>query len=140
MFQNIEGILETRTGYTGGTTENPSYLLVGKGDTGHAEALELAYNANVVDYKSLVKHFFETHKFWVDRTAKGGKYRSAVFYENEEERQIVEQVIEDLKAQDYDVFTTIEPFTHFWEAEQRHQKYCDRTGLVPKRERMVIFE
>jgi len=133
-FQRAQGVLSTRVGYTGGHTDNPTYREVCSGTTGHAEAIEVTYDPEKVDYETLAKLFFETH----DPTQVGGQgpdigdqYRSVVFYLDETQRAITDKLIGILVDLGYDVATTIEPASKFWPAEDYHQHYYDKTGKTP---------
>ena len=133
-FQRTQGVLSTRVGYTGGHTNTPTYEEVCAGATGHAEAIEVVYDPDQIDYETLAKLFFETH----DPTQVGGQgpdsgdqYRSVVFYVNEEQKVITEKLIGILKDMGYDVATTLEPASTFWSAEDYHQHYYDKTGSTP---------
>jgi peptide methionine sulfoxide reductase MsrA len=80
------------------------------------------------------------HDPTIDRTDKGGQYRSAIFYLDEKQKQISEALIRELKDMKYDVKTQLEPAATFWPAEARHQKYCDSRGMTPKDYRKKRFE
>ena len=132
-FDKVDGVLETISGYTGGTTENPSYEDVTYGDTGHYEAVRITYDPTVVDYPALVDHFFRT----VDPTDAGGQfcdrgdsYRTAVFVDGQEQREAAEAALEDAKAAlDEEVVTPILDAAPFYEAEMYHQDYYKRKPL-----------
>jgi peptide methionine sulfoxide reductase msrA/msrB len=133
-FQRAHGVLSTKVGYIGGRTENPTYREVCSGTTGHAEAIEVVYDPDKVDYETLTKLFFETH----DPTQIGGQgpdigdqYRSVVFYLDEEQKETTEKLIGVLRQLGYDVATTVEPASTFWPAEDYHQHYYDATGKTP---------
>lgn len=132
-------MIATRVGYTGGHTENPTYREVCTKTTGHAEAVEVIYDPTQTSYEALAKVFFETHDPTIDRTDKGGQYRSAIFYQNEAQKAIAENLIKILKDRDLKVATTLEPANTFWQAEARHQKYCDMHGMRPKVKRKTRF-
>ena len=90
-FLKIPGVIDTIVGYTGGTFENPSYNLVCAGNTGHAEAVQVTFNPQIITYKDLVKAFYDLH----DPTTPnrqgpdvGTQYRSAIFYNDEEQKKI----------------------------------------------------
>lgn len=131
-FDQVEGAVASRVGYTGGHTVNPTYEDVCYRQTGHAEAVELTYDESVVSYETLVKHFLYLH----DPTQIGGQgpdigdqYRSAIFYLNEEQKQIAERVLVQ-SQNDYSkpIATEITQATEFYVAEDYHQKYAERTG------------
>ena len=129
IFESVRGVEEAISGYSGGQTENPTYRQIGTGSTGHAEAVEVYYNPEVVDYETLVKVFYGSH----DPTTVNGQapdygtqYRSMIFYQNDEEKQIAESFKAALEASgEYDqpIATEIVPFEKFWVAEDYHQNY-----------------
>lgn len=140
IFQHTPGVIVTRVGYTGGHTEHPTYLDVCSKTTGHAEAVEVTFDPSETSFSELAKIFFETHDPTIDRTDKGGQYRSAIFYQNEAQRTIAEKLIAQLRARGLDVVTKLEPAATFWQAEPRHQKYCDTHNMTPKVKRKTRFQ
>lgn len=124
--------MATRVGFTGGQKDHPSYKEVCKKDTGHAEAVEVSYDPEQTSFESLAKYFFQFHDPTIDRSDKGGQYRSAIFYQDEEQKAIAKQLIQQLQDNGYPVATSLEPASTFWPAEARHQKYCDSRGMQPK--------
>lgn len=133
-FQRSPGVVSTRVGYTGGHTDNPTYREVCSGSTGHAEALEVVYDANLTDFETLARLFFEIHDpTQVDRQGPdvGTQYRSAVYYLDEDQRAVTERLVDLLKEKDLDVVTEVEPAGTFWPAENYHQQYYDQTGKTP---------
>jgi len=134
MFKNVKGVISTSVGYTGGHKDNPTYREVCGGDTGHAEAVEVFFDSKTVSYESLVKFFFEIHDFaQVNRQGPdiGEQYRSEIFYLNEEQRKIAEEIIKQLKTKGYKVATKISKAGKFWRGEEHHQDYYNKTGRVP---------
>ena len=133
-FQRAPGVLSTTVGYTGGHVDNPTYKQVCTDKTGHAEAVEVVYDPSKTNYEQLAKLFFETHTFTqLNRQGPdvGTQYRSAVFYLNEQQRQIATQLIQTLKKKDYDVKTQIVPADKFWPGEKYHQDYYEKTKKLP---------
>jgi len=133
-FKRLKGVLSTRVGYTGGTTEHPSYKQVCSGKTGHAEALEVEFDPKLVSYEQLTKLFFEIHdptQFERQGPDVGTQYRSAVFYVNDEQRRITESLIRQLEEKGYRVVTEVRKATEFWPAEDYHQDYYEKTGHHP---------
>ena len=129
-FSNIEGVLETRVGYAGGSVENPTYEKVCSGMTSHAEVVEVTYNPDVVSLQTLVSHFFSIHNpTTVDRQGAdvGSQYRSIAFFSTEEERGIIEAV-RDALPNSSEVVTEIVPTQPFYPAEEYHQKYIQKKG------------
>ena len=133
-FQKVDGVKTVKSGYTGGDKENPTYKEVSSGRTGHAEAVEVEYDPSVVSYEKLAKLFFEIHDpTQLNRQGPdmGSQYRSAVFYTNDEQKKVTEKLIAELKANDYDVVTQLEPASEFYPAEDYHQDYYEKTGKQP---------
>ena len=133
-MSKAKGVIKATSGYAGGQTENPTYEQVSSGKTGHVEAVEVLYNPDVTNYETLAKLFFETH----DPAQKdgqgpdiGSQYRSKIFYNNEDEKLIAENLISILKKQALDVATKIEEAGPFYPAEDYHQKHYDKTGGSP---------
>lgn len=119
------GVVDTEVGYTGGKNENPTY----ENHPGHAEAVKITYDATKTSYKKLLDFFFQIHNpttFNRQGNDIGTSYRSAIFYGNDEEKKIGEEMIAIVNASGRwkdPVVTTLEPFTTFWKAEEYHQDY-----------------
>ncbi|MFO7956967.1 MAG: peptide-methionine (S)-S-oxide reductase MsrA [Candidatus Brocadiia bacterium] len=133
-FRNVEGVVDTTVGYTGGDYPNPSYQDVCAGDTGHAEAVKVEYDPSVVSYEELLDVFWDSHN---PTTANrqgfdvGYQYRSAIFYHNEEQREAAEaskKALDESGRHDNPVVTRIEPAGEFWRAEEYHQQYLAKQG------------
>jgi len=132
-FDQVPGVIRTTVGYTGGHVPNPTYEAVCSHKTGHAEATLIEFDPKHVDYAMLIKQFFRMHDpTQLNRQGPdiGDQYRSAIFYFNDKQKQIAEQ-IRDQQAQQLDrpVVTQIVPVQTFYEAEAYHQKYTERTGI-----------
>ncbi|MEG1239034.1 MAG: peptide-methionine (S)-S-oxide reductase MsrA [Flavobacterium sp.] len=131
QFKQLEGVVSVTSGYTGGTTENPTYEEVSAGNTNHAEACNIVFDPAVISYKELLEAFFVTHDpTQLNRQGNdvGTQYRSAVFYHNQEQKQITEFYIDQLnkeKAYDKPVVTQVAPFKKFYKAEDYHQNYYE---------------
>jgi len=133
-FKNVKGVLSTRVGYIGGTTEHPSYKQVCTGSTGHAEALEVEFDPKLVSYETLAKLFFEIHdptQFNRQGPDVGSQYRSALFYRSDEQKKIAESLIRKLEEKGYRVVTEVRQAGEFWPAEEYHQDYYEKTGHHP---------
>lgn len=139
FFAQVPGVIATRVGYTGGHTAQPTYRQVLTKTTGHAEAVEVTFDPAKISFEALVQYFFEIHDATIDRTNKGGQYRSAIFYLDENQKVLAEKVMAALQDKDYNTVTTLEPAGTFWQAEDRHQKYCDTRGITPKKYRVERF-
>ena len=125
LFRTRPGIIDTEVGYQGGQNNNPTY----QNHPGHAEGIEITYDPNVTSFKELLDFFFRMHDpTMVDQQGndRGSSYRSAIFYQNEEEKQQAEEVItivNQSRKWPTKVVTTLEPWTTFWPAEDYHQDY-----------------
>lgn len=133
VFERTEGVEKTTVGYTGGKTKNPTYEQVCTGKTGHAEAVQIIYNPKIITYEQLLETFWMMH----NPTQKnrqgpdiGTQYRSAIFYHNQEQKQIAEQSKKE-KDLGVKIQTEITLAKEFYPAEEYHQKYLkkqDRTS------------
>jgi peptide-methionine (S)-S-oxide reductase len=121
-------VINTEAGYAGGENDNPTY----EHHPGHAEAVEVEYDAAVTDYRNILDFFFQIHNPTTlnqQGNDKGTSYRSAIFYTTEEERLIAEEMIEVVNESgrwEDQVVTTLEPLTRFWPAEEYHQDYLEK--------------
>ena len=128
LFRTQKGVLNITAGYTGGDNENPTY----ENHPGHAEALEIEYEDTETDFSHLLDFFFQIHNpTTLNQQGNdiGTSYRSAIFYQNEEERKQAADFIEivnDSKRWKDPVVTTLEPFTKFYKAEEYHQDYLQK--------------
>jgi peptide methionine sulfoxide reductase msrA/msrB len=133
-LQRAPGVISTTVGYTGGHVDHPTYEQVCTGRTGHAETVEVVYDPAKTSYEQLARLFFETHDFTqLNRQGPdvGPQYRSAIFYLNDEQRQVAERLVQQLRQRGYDVRTEITEAGKFWPAERYHQDYYNRTGGTP---------
>ncbi len=131
-FRQINGVTDTAVGYIGGHTENPTYEQVCGKQTGHAEAVEVEYDPEVVSYDDLLKVFWEIH----DPTTKnrqgpdvGSQYRSAIFLHGSEQRAAAEASVEAAQAARHDgrpIVTEIVDAPTFWRAEDYHQQFIEK--------------
>ncbi|GAC1329667.1 MAG: peptide-methionine (S)-S-oxide reductase MsrA [Candidatus Dormibacteria bacterium] len=133
-FRQLPGVLNTRVGYIGGKTANPSYQDVCGHGTGHAEAVEIDFDPSQVSYETLARKFFELHDpTQLNRQGPdvGDQYRSAVFYHSPEQQATAEQVKAAIQpAHRRPVVTEVTPAATFWEAEDYHQRYLEKRGLA----------
>jgi len=133
-FETFKGVKSAVSGYMGGHLEDPDYKSVCTGQTGHLELVRVEYDETEVNYEELVIQFFETHDFTQTNGQGpdiGSQYLSAIFYNNEEEKQISENLISKLESMNYKVATSLYKVVKFYEAEGYHQDYYDRHGKVP---------
>lgn len=125
LFRNRAGVVDTEVGYQGGKNNNPTY----RNHPGHAEGIEITYNAEETSFKELLDFFFRMHDpTTIDRQGNdiGSSYRSAIFYQNEEEKSIAKEMIQIVNNSGKwpsKVATTLEAFSPFWAAESEHQDY-----------------
>ncbi len=134
LFQKVGGVTDISVGYIGGGKTKPSYKEICTGTTGHAEAIQITFDSQQVSYEELVKLFFEIHDFTqVDRQGPdiGEQYRSVIFYTDENQKDIAKSVIKILIYKGYKVATALEKATQFWDAEEYHQDYYNKTGGNP---------
>ncbi|WP_020400078.1 peptide-methionine (S)-S-oxide reductase MsrA [Kordiimonas gwangyangensis] len=135
-FRTTEGVTDTAVGYMGGTTEKPTYEEVCTDKTGHAEVVQVTYDPDVVSYDALVDIFFDNHNpTELNRQGPdvGTQYRSAVFYEDEGQKEVAEAKKAALQASGRfkrDIVTEIVPVQTFWAAEEYHQQYLLKRGMT----------
>lgn len=131
-FDQVEGVLGTSVGYTGGHSVNPSYEDVCRGDTNHAEALKIEFDSKIVSYQDLLKHFFRMHdatQYMRQGPDVGSQYRSAIFFTSDEQKALATEAKNDHQTDiNAKVVTEINVFDKFFEAEEYHQKYTAKTG------------
>ena len=133
-MMKIKGVISTTVGYTGGHTENQTYEQVCAGNTGHYEAIEVVFDPSKTTYEDVAKLFFEIHDptQWNHQGPdRGEQYRSAVFYRNQNQKDITEKLISILKKKGYNVVTEVKPAGKFWKAEDYHQDYYNHKGSEP---------
>ncbi len=131
-FSRLPGVVATRVGFTGGHTEHPTYQQVCTKTTGHAEIVEVTFDPRQLSFPELLRVFFARHNPTIDRTGKGGQYRSAIFYTTEAQRATAQAMIDHLRRNGYAVRTQLEPAGAFYPADARHQQYCEVRGIVPR--------
>jgi len=133
-FRNVPGVLGTTVGYSGGHLDNPSYQDVCTGRTGHAEAVEVEYDPELVSYEQLLDAFWELHDpTQLNRQGPdhGTQYRSAIFTNSpEQETAAVASKSARQNLSDRPIVTEITPASQFWPAEDYHQQYLQKRGLV----------
>jgi peptide-methionine (S)-S-oxide reductase len=137
VFHDLRGVKSAISGYTGGRVENPTYQAVCGGGTGHAEVVQVTYDASQLSYRDLLNVFFAIH----DPTTKdrqgndvGTQYRSAIYTHNAEQGEIAHAVVAELESQKLfaaPFVTEITPLPRFYEAEEYHQRYFERNPHQP---------
>ena len=151
IFQQLKGVTSVMPGYTGGAVKNPSYKEVCNGTTGHAEAIQITFDSDVISYRELLDVFFYTHDpTTLNRQGAdiGTQYRSAIFYHTESQKKDAELIIVQLDTEDvYDdkIVTEITAFDIYYEAEDYHQNYYNnnksqgycRAVINPKLDKFV---
>lgn len=131
-FRKVEGVISTRVGYTGGHFTEPTYRDVCSHKTGHAEAIEITFDASKVSYDELLDVFWTIHDpTTLDRQGPdiGTQYRSAIFYINSEQKKKAMDSKNKLEASKHfkrPIVTQIVPASEFWEAEEYHQQYVEK--------------
>ena len=126
-FEKLNGVEEVISGYSGGTTENPTYKEVTYGKTGHFEVVEVIYNKEIITYEELLKNFwlnidpFDAYGQFCD---KGYSYRSVAFFQNSNEKKLIERDIKDLEKKfNKKIVTYVRKFSKFFKAEDYHQDF-----------------
>jgi len=137
VYDEIKGVQGVESGYAGGHMDNPTYRAVCNGDTGHAEVIQVHFDPNVVSYRDLLNVFFAIHDpTTLNRQGAdvGTQYRSAIFYHDDEQKKIAEELIKDLNAQkiwDRPIVTEVTKLDQFYMAEDYHQEYFARNPYQP---------
>jgi peptide-methionine (S)-S-oxide reductase len=137
VFDDLRGVEQVESGYSGGKGANPTYQEVCSGTTGHAEVIQVTFDPQVVSFKEILEVFFTVHDpTTLNRQGAdiGTQYRSVIFYHDEEQKRIAEQVIRELSDAglwDAPVVTEVAPFEAFYKAEDYHQEYFRLNGSQP---------
>jgi len=132
VYEQLRGVEEVISGYSGGHVDHPTYREVCSGATGHAEVTQITFDPSVVTYREILQVFFTIH----DPTTRdrqgadvGPQYRSVIFWHSEEQKRVAEEVIAELEAEavwDAPIVTEISPLERFYAAEGYHQQYYRR--------------
>jgi len=132
VFQKVDGVESVVSGYTGGATVNPTYQQVCTGKTGHAEAVQVNFNPSKISYREILEIFFSIHDpTTMNRQGAdtGTQYRSAIFYHNEQQKAVAEELIGELNKANLwkePIVTQIVPLDVFYPAEEYHREYFSR--------------
>jgi peptide-methionine (S)-S-oxide reductase len=132
IYDELRGVEDVVSGYSGGNVPNPSYEMVCTGTTGHAEVVEITFDSKVISFKQILQVFFTIHDpTTLNRQGPdvGTQYRSAIFYHSPEQKATAEQLIAELEASrvwDHPIVTKVTPFERFYPAETHHQEYFKR--------------
>lgn len=137
VFDNVRGVEDVVSGYSGGHTENPTYQQVCSETTGHAEVVQIKFNSDEISFKEILQIFFGTHDpTTLNRQGNdvGTSYRSAIFYHSPEQKAIAEEVIKEITDEDVfgkPIVTEVTEFTRFYPAEDYHQEYFAKNPNQP---------
>jgi peptide-methionine (S)-S-oxide reductase len=129
VFDDLKGVEDVVSGYSGGQTENPTYRQVCDGTTGHAEVAQITFDPDVISFKDVLHVFFAVHDpTTMNRQGNdiGTQYRSAIFYHSDKQKRVAEEVIYELTKEgvfDDPIVTEVTAFEKFWPAEDYHQEY-----------------
>jgi len=135
LFRKVKGVSSATSGYTGGAMPNPSYQDVCTDRTGHAEAVQVEYDPEQVSYDELLKVFWENHNpTTLNRQGPdvGTQYRSAIFFHDAEQEKAAKESMKNLQESmpEKKVVTEITPAKEFFKAEEYHQRYFEKQGLI----------
>lgn len=135
IFKRLKGVESVISGYTGVTEENPTYDKIHNENTGHAEAIKITFDPNLISYEKLLEVFFALHDpTTLNRQGNdvGSEYRSIIFFHNDEQKRVAEEAKKEAqKVYSDPILTKIEQFTAFYKAEPHHQNYYDRNTDAP---------
>jgi peptide-methionine (S)-S-oxide reductase len=137
VFDELKGVRSVESGYSGGKLQNPTYAQVCSGDTGHAESVQITFDPAVLSYNDLLTVFFAIHDpTTLNRQGAdvGTQYRSAIFYHDEEQKEVAGQVIQKISTAglwDTPIVTELVPFDKFYMAEDYHQEYFANNSVQP---------
>ena len=137
VFEQLRGVTKIASGYSGGHVPHPSYQAVCTGTTGHAEVVQVTFDADEVSFRDLLEVFFTLHDpTTLDRQGGdiGTQYRSGIFYHDADQRRVAEEVIRELEAEhvfDDPIVTEVEPLKAFYPAEEYHREYYRRNPDQP---------
>ncbi|MCL6231986.1 MULTISPECIES: peptide-methionine (S)-S-oxide reductase MsrA [Acinetobacter] len=129
VFLQLKGVQTVVSGYAGGVTQHPSYEQICEGNTQHAEVIQINFDDSQISFSQLLDVFFATHDpTTLNRQGNdvGTQYRSVIFYQDESQKQIAEQRIEELKAEGVNIVTELSPMPTFYPAEEYHQNFFAR--------------
>jgi peptide-methionine (S)-S-oxide reductase len=137
VYDEIKGVHSVESGYAGGHVDNPTYREVCNGTTGHAEVVQVQFDPSIVSYRDLLNVFFAIHDpTTLNRQGAdvGTQYRSAIFYHDDEQKKVAEELIKELDGQDIwgrRIVTQVEPLDKFYVAEDYHQEYFVNNRYQP---------
>ncbi len=129
IFDDLKGVISVESGYSGGTTANPTYEQVCTGRTGHAEAVQITFDPLTISYQDILRIFFTVHDpTTLNRQGNdvGTQYRSVIFFHNDGQKRIAEDTIKEIESENIwndAIVTELAPFEAFYKAEVYHQEY-----------------
>jgi len=132
IYRGIDGVVDTEVGYTGGDLDDPTYPDVIRGDTGHAEAIRITFDPDIVSYEEILEYFYRLHDPTTENRQgndRGPQYRSAIFYSGDEQKAVAERVTRRVDSSGKwrdPVVTEIVPAGTFYPAEEYHQDYLQK--------------
>jgi peptide-methionine (S)-S-oxide reductase len=137
VFDDLKGVEDVVSGYSGGHTENPTYREVCDGNTGHAEVIQVKFDPAEISFKEILQIFFSVHDpTTLNRQGHdiGTQYRSAIFYHSDEQKRVAEETIAEVNTEgiwDAPIVTEVTPFDRLYVAEDYHQEYFANNPNVP---------
>jgi peptide-methionine (S)-S-oxide reductase len=137
VFQRLKGVSKVQSGYSGGHKDYPTYNEVCSETTGHAEVCQVTFDPEIISFEELLKVFWKTHdptKLNQQGADRGTQYRSAIFYHDDEQKEIAESMkaeLDSAKVFDKPIVTEITKFDKFFEAEAYHNNYYDNNPAQP---------
>jgi len=137
VFDDLRGVEDVVSGYSGGHAENPTYREVCDGTTGHAEVIQVRFDPAEISFKEILQVFFSVHDpTTMNRQSAdiGTQYRSSIFYQSDEQKRVAEETIAEVNAEgiyDNPIVTEVTPFDKFYEAEDYHQEYFANNSNQP---------
>jgi peptide-methionine (S)-S-oxide reductase len=137
VYEQLDGVLQVESGYSGGSVTNPAYREVVTGTTGHAEVVQITFDANVLSFREILEVFFSIHDpTTLNRQGAdiGPQYRSAIFHHSEEQKSVAAAMIAEFDAAQIwknPIVTEVTPFSAFYRAEDYHQQYYQRNSSQP---------
>ncbi|MHC1704291.1 MAG: peptide-methionine (S)-S-oxide reductase MsrA [Tenuifilaceae bacterium] len=137
IYDRLNGVISVTSGYSGGQVENPTYAAVCTGETGHAEVVQIVFDPKIIPFAKVLEIYFKTHDpTTINRQGAdiGTQYRSVIFYHNEEQKKVAQEVKEMLNKSGIwsdPIATSIDPITNFYKAENYHQDYFANNAKQP---------
>jgi peptide-methionine (S)-S-oxide reductase len=137
VYDDLKGVEDVVSGYSGGHTDSPTYRQVCDGNTGHAEVIQIRFDPSIVSFKEILQVFFSVHDpTTLNRQGNdiGTQYRSAIFYHDDEQKRVAEETIREIETEgiwDAPIVTEVVPFEKFWPAEDYHQEYFANNASQP---------